>query len=45
MQTRHIRKGLPFILCIVLIVAAALFTTDWNGSKESEPISFVVNKL
>ena len=35
MQTKHIRKRLSFILCIVLIVAMALFTTGCNGSKEN----------
>ena len=35
MQTKHNRKRLSFILCTVLIVAMALFTTGCNGSKEN----------
>ncbi|MBD5551607.1 MAG: DUF4430 domain-containing protein [Lachnospiraceae bacterium] len=34
MQTKQGKKRLSFILCIVLIVAMALFTTGCNGSKE-----------
>ena len=35
MQTKQGKKRLSFILCIVLIVAMALFTTGCNGSKKS----------
>ena len=35
MQTKQIKKRLSFFLCIVLIVAMALFTTGCNGRKES----------
>ena len=35
MQTKHRKKRLSFILCMVLIVAMALFTTGCNGKKAS----------
>ena len=35
MQTRHSKKRLSFIPCMVLIVAMALLTTGCNGRKES----------
>ena len=35
MQTKHSKRRLSFIPCMVLIVAMALFTTGCNGRKES----------
>ena len=35
MQRKHGKKSLSFILCMVLIVAMALFTTGCNGKTEN----------
>lgn len=36
MQMKRNRKLLPFVLCIVLTVAMALFTTGCNGTGDNE---------